>query len=111
MISTEKAFDMLPVVVDLYDKLNIDEYREEIKGETEGQSKTTAGINLIKYILKNSKLVKEEVFEVVAIFNEQEIEEVRKQSFMLTINTFKAIFMDKETTDFLTQAMQSDIQE
>jgi len=111
MISTEKAFDMLPVVVDLYDKLNIDEYREEIKGKTEGQSKATAGINLIKYILKNSKLVKEEVFEIVAIFNEQEVEEVRKQSFMLTINTFKKIFMDKETTDFLTQAMQSDIQE
>jgi len=111
MISTEKAFDMLPVVVDLYDKLDIDKYREEIKGKTEGQSKMTAGINMIKYILKNSKLVKEEVLGIVAIFNEQEIEEVRKQSFMLTINTFKAIFMDKETLGFLTQAMQSDIQE
>lgn len=109
MINSEKAFDMLPSVVDIYDKLDLDGYRKKIAEENKGKkdiSNETLGIDLFKYVLKNSGKVKEEVFEIVAIFEEMPIEEVKAQSFMKTINTIKGIFSDQETTDFFKSAMQ-----
>jgi cell division protein ZapA (FtsZ GTPase activity inhibitor) len=42
----------------------------------------------------------------VSIFEEKKVEEIKAQSFMATINALKDIFSDKETIDFLTQAMK-----
>lgn len=108
MVSTDKVFDMLPSVVVLYDKLDIDGYRKKIAAENKGKknlNNEVLGIDLFKYILKNSGKIKEEVFEIVAIFEDKTVEEVKSQSFMTTINTVKGIFQDKETMDFLAQAM------
>lgn len=109
--STEKAFDMLPIVTVLYDKLDIDGYTKKIKEKNKGKTDVSSeilGIDLFKYVLKNSGQIKEEVFEVVAIIEEKTINEIKGQNFMTTINTIKDIFQDKETTDFLTSAMQLD---
>lgn len=108
MVSTNKVFDMLPSVVVIYDKLDIDGYRKKIAAENKGKKNVNnevLGVDLFKYILKNSGKIKEEVFEIVAIFEDKTIDEVKAQSFMTTINTVKDIFQDKETTDFLAQAM------
>ena len=108
MVSTNKVFDMLPSVVVLYDKLDIDGYRKKIAAENKGKKNVNnevLGVDLFKYILKNSGKIKEEVFEIVAIFEDKTVEEVKAQSFMTTINTVKDIVQDKETTDFLAQAM------
>lgn len=109
MISTEKVYDMLPTVVGLYDKLDIEEYLKKIRKENKNKKNVDSkiiGIDMFKYILKNSSKVKEEVFGIVAIFEEKTVEEIKSQNFMLTINTLKEIFEDKETTDFLKQAME-----
>lgn len=109
MISTEKAFDMLPTVVEVYEKLDLDGYRKRIVEENKGKkdvSNEALGIDLFKYVLKNSKKVKEEVFEIVAVFEERPVEEVKGQNFLITLNTIKGIFSDPETTDFFKQAMQ-----
>jgi hypothetical protein len=108
MLNTEKVFDMLPVVVVLYDKLNIDGYRKKIAADNKGKKNINSelvGIDLVKYILSNSAKIKEEVFEIVSIIEEKPVEEIKAQSPVKTFNTLKEIFMDKETTDFLTQAM------
>ena len=107
--STEKAFDMLPVITILYDKLDIDGYTKKIKEKNKGKTDINneiLGIDLFKYVLKNSGKIKEEVFEVVAIIEEKTVDEIKVQNFMTTINTIKDIFHDKETTDFLVQAMK-----
>ena len=108
MISTSKAFDMLPSVVDLYDKLEIETYRKKMAEKNKGKKldQTTEGIDLFKFVLKNSGKVKNEVFEIVAVFEEKPVEEVRAQNFMITINSFKAIFSDKEAVGFFTQAIR-----
>ena len=108
MISTSKAFDMLPSVVDLYDKLDIDSYRKKTTDENKGKEldQTTLGINLFKYVLKNSGRVKNEVFEIVSVFEDKPVEEIRGQSFVSTINSFKAIFSDKEAVSFFKQAIR-----
>jgi len=66
----------------------------------------TSGINLFKFVLKNSAKVKEEVFEIVAVFEEKSVEEIKAQDFMLTINTFKEIFSDKDAVGLFTQAIK-----
>jgi len=66
----------------------------------------TSGINLFKFVLKNSAKVKEEVFEIVAVFEEKTVEEIKAQDFMLTINTFKEIFSDKDAVGLFTQAIR-----
>ena len=108
MISTEKAFDMLPSVVDLYDKLELDNYRKRVTEENKGKKldEKTVGIDLFKFVLKNSSKVKEEVFEIVAVFEEKTVEEVKAQNFMLTIKSFKEIFTDKEALGFFKDAMR-----
>lgn len=108
MISTEKVFDMLPSVVEIYDILNIDEYRKKMAKENKGKKldQMTMGIDLIKFILKNSGKVKNEVFEVVAVFEEKPVEQIKAQDFMITIKTLKAIFTDKEALDFFKDAMR-----
>ena len=108
MLNTEKVFDMLPVVVELYDKLDIDGYRKRIAEENKGKKgvdNEAIGIDLLIYILKNSAKIKEEIFEVVAIVEEKPVEEIKAQSFVVTINAVKEIFQDEEAVSFLTQAM------
>ena len=108
MISSEKAFDMLPSVVDLYDKLDLDNYRKKLAEETKGKilDEKTVGIDLMKFVLKNSGKIKNEVFEIVALFEEKTVEEVKAQNFMSTVNTFKNIFADKEAVSFFKDAIQ-----
>lgn len=108
MITTEKAFDMLPIVVDLYDKLDIDGYRKKMAEENKGKDldQMTMGINLFKFVLRNSSKAKNEVFEIVAAFEEKTVEEIKAQNFISTMNTFREIFSDKEAVSFFKQAMR-----
>lgn len=108
MISTSKAFDMLPSVVDLYDKLDIDGYRKAMAAENKGKEvdQTTLGINLFKFVLKNSGKIKGEVFEIVAVFEDKTVGEIKEQSFASTLLAFKEIFADKEAVSFFKSAIQ-----
>ena len=108
MLNTEKVFDMLPVVVELYDKLDIAGYQKRIADQNKGKKNVNSeaiGVDLLIYILKNSAKIKEEIFEVVAIVEEKPVEEIKAQSFITTINAVKEIFQDEEAVSFLTQAM------
>lgn len=108
MINTEMAFDMLPSVVDLYDKLNIDGYRKTMAAKNKGKEvdQTTLGINLFKFVLKNSGKIKGEVFEIVAVFEDKTVEEIKEQSFASTLGAFKEIFSDKEAVNFFKSAIR-----
>jgi len=87
----------------LYDKLDLDGYRK--RAVKQGKNAETVGLDLFKYIFKNSGKIKPEVFEIVATFEGKTVEEISAQSFMVTINSLKDIFSDKETMDFFKQAM------
>jgi hypothetical protein len=108
MIRSEQAFDMLPYVVDIYDKLEIDKYRKELAQKTKGEKidVESLGIEAFKYVIKNSGKVKEEFFNIVAIAEEKTPEEIKSQPFLKTMAKFKEVFTDKELTDFFKQAMQ-----
>lgn len=108
MITSEQAFDMLPSVVDIYEKLNLDEYRKELAEKNKGKvmDKMATGIEVFKFIFKNSGKVKNEVFEIVAIFDGKTVEEIKKQSFIKTVTTLKDVFSDTEAMNFFKKVVQ-----
>ena len=107
MITSEQAYDMLPYAVDVYEKLDLDAYRKELTKENKDKkvSNLDVGIQGLKYILKNSGKIKDEVFQIVAIADGKTLEEVKAQSIVSTLATFKAIFSDKDLVDFFKSAM------
>lgn len=110
MLSTEKAFDILPYVSDIYEKIDIavfiKSYKEKTKGKDVKQNQMIAGLDLFSFILKQSSKVKEEFFNIVAIMEDKKATEVRKQPFIQTITTIKELFADKELVDFFKGAME-----
>ena len=108
MINSEQLFDMLPTVVEIYDKLDLDTYLKKIGKENKVKklNDKAVGIELFKYVLKNSGKIKEDMFEIVAVFQEITIEEAKTQSFGKTIKTIKEVFTDEEATVFFKQAIQ-----
>lgn len=113
MISSEKAFDMLPYVADIYEKLNLDAFINDNTVKASGKNKKEMdklqkqlGMKMIMYIIKNSSKIKDEVFNIVAIFNNISPEEAKQQNFLTTLQEFKCIFSNKELSDFFKQAMQ-----
>lgn len=109
MINSEQAFDMLPHVVDIYEKLDMDSYRRKMVlkyKDKENVDANKVGLEVTFYIVRNSSKVKEEFFSVVAIAEKKSVEEVKAQSLAKTISTFKNVFTDKELMDFFKTAMQ-----
>ena len=99
MISTEKVFDMLPYAVNIYEKLKVDEYFKTTK------SKDKLGFDFFKYLISNLPKVKDEVFNVVALYEGKKVAEIRKQEVSKTIATVKALFNEEGLLDFFNQAM------
>lgn len=108
MITTDKAIDMLPHVVDIYDKLEIETYRKEMMEKHKGKDadKMAVGIEVFKFIFKNIGKAKMEVYSIVAVAKDKTTDEIKNQPFPKTIMDIKEIFSDKELVDFFKQAMQ-----
>ena len=108
MLSTDKTFDILPHIVDVYEKLDLYKYYEEKRKEYKKNPVTQwqAGEELFKFIFKNAVKVKTEIFNIAAIVSEKPVEEIAKQNIVKTVMDLKELFVDKETMDFFKQAVQ-----
>jgi len=111
-ISTEKAFDMLPYAVEIYEKLKIDNYIQATRKKNEIQKKQgkkideiTVGIDLFKFVLKNLGNVKEEVFYLLATIEDKSVEEIKEQSMAVTIKGLKDVLTNKELVELFKSAM------
>ena len=110
MISSEKVFDMLPFVSDIYEKTNINKYitdqKKKITTGNQSEAKIMGyGLDMFSYIMKQSPKVKKEFFNIVAILEDKTIEEVKKQGLGQTIGVIKSLFEDEETMSFFKSAM------
>lgn len=106
-ITTEKAFDLLPYALDIYEKINADKIIKQFKDKYKGKKADVmmVGLEVFKVVLSNMPKVKKEVFEIVALVEEKTVEEVKKQPLMQTLKTFKAIFSEPELMGFFKSAM------
>ena len=111
MINSEKAFDMLPYVSDIYEKIDMGKYIANKKFEIAKNKNNDEveimgyGLDMFSYIMKQSPKIKDEFFQIVAIIEDKTLEEVKAQNLGETIGTIKALFEDIETMDFFKQAM------
>lgn len=107
-ISTEKALDLLPYVADIYEKLDMENYIEKSRKKYEKKkvSQVVAGVDVFKYIFRNVSKIKDEVFIIVATFEDKTKEEVRTQSLGITLSSLKQIFEDEELMGFFKSAIQ-----
>lgn len=108
IITTEKAFDLLPSAVEVYEKLNVDKYIKDTRKKNKGRKVEAmdAGIDLFKFVLKNISKAKTEIFEIVAVVEDKTPQEIKEQSLPDTINSIKRIFGDEELIGLFKSAMQ-----
>jgi hypothetical protein len=108
VISSEQAFDMLPYVAEMYEKLDIESYRKKSIAKNKGKNDVDlekVGLDVLLYVVKNLGKVKEEFFAVAAIADNKPVAEIKAQSITKTISTFKDVFTDKELMSFFKTAM------
>lgn len=109
MITTEKAFDMLPCAVEIIEKLDMRGYILKNKELIDAKDRDTAmkekGFDFMMHILKNTSKVKTEVFEILAIASDQSVEDIKAKPFSETLNQLKVLMQDEELMDFFKQAM------
>jgi len=108
MINSEQAYDMLGPAGSMMEKLNMIKFKSDLSKKHKGEKVDLEAVGLegFQYIMKNSKLVKDEVFEIVAIGCDKPLEEVKAQPPGTTIKMFKEIFLDPEMMAFFKTAMQ-----
>jgi tRNA nucleotidyltransferase/poly(A) polymerase len=111
-MNTDKAFDMLPYVVDIYEKLNIKAFIKANTKKVTGASKVEieqmqkeAGENMIKFVVKNLPKIKREVYQILSIHTGQSIDEIKAQPPTNTIKSIFEMLGDKELTDFFKSAV------
>ena len=94
-MNSEKLFDVLPYVVDIYEKLDFEKIQNDVKEintkEKNEKAIEKVGMKIIMHVLKNSAKVKEEFFGIVAIMQDKTIKEVKEQNFKETIKVFHSI--------------------
>lgn len=103
MISTEKAFDLLPDVIEIAEKLEIKEYIAKNQGKTNDAQE--AGFALIFHIAKNMGKVKENVIALLAKVEDKTEKEIAEQPVGKTYNDFKALMQSEGVMDFFSSAM------
>ena len=101
-ITTEQALDMMPHAVEIFEKVDLKGYYKRVQEENKGKKVDveSVGLDAILYVVKNITKVKSDIFEMIAIAEETSVEEVKKQSLVKTIKSFKDIFQDEDLMDF-----------
>ena len=113
MITTEQAFEILPHVIAIIEKLDVqakatsvgEKFAKKYPDKKPSEYMNEAGVAVIVAVSKELPKVKDEVFEVIAVVQGCTVEEARKQRFTKSIKVFKEIFQDQELMDFFTEAV------
>lgn len=106
MISTDiginKLAEVCPIIGDLVERLRADEEWQAaiIKARTE---KTNDRVFTLKVVLPHLlKNYKDLIYEVLAVFNEQSIDEIKEQDVFITVNKIKELLTDKSVMGFIS---------
>lgn len=100
-MNAEKLFDMLPCFGEIIDKLGLEDM---VKNAPKDMYQ--AGTKLIKEIMKNSRKVKAEFFEMIAIYKEMTTDEAKKLQPAEVIEAIQEIFKEAGVGDFFKSAIR-----
>lgn len=98
-ITLDMALDMLPVIGEIYDKLNVKEYSKSIAGKKIEPEKM--GMDFVfKHIFKKAKDIKPELLELAAIAYEMDVEDAKRLKWTKVIAVVMSIKDDEELNSF-----------
>lgn len=108
IITTEKAFDVLPFVGDIADKLKLADEVEKMtkKFNNNKTGQMSAGIQLSTFVIRNIGKVKKEVFEILSIIDNKTTKEIREQDIQVTIKRVMELVTDAKLMELFKSAME-----
>ena len=116
MLSTEKVFDLLPYVADIFDQLDLEKVLDEKRAEAKKQKGTdkerqkALGLSMIMHIVKNSSKCKDSFFPMLAILCDCTEEEAKQKPVPETITALRELLMDEELMGFFKSAVPQEQQ-
>jgi len=115
MLTTEKAFDALPHVVDIFEKLELEgQFDKAREAAMKGKAKKSEdrqrelGLSILMHVVKNSNKCKDSFFGLLAVVCECSVEEAKQKPPSETIAALKAVIGDNELMGFFKRAVQEE---
>lgn len=104
-VAIEKLCNVAPVVADLAEKLSKDtEFKSLVLLTKENVNNTVFLLKVLPLLLKNYAA---EAYEILSIWNEKSVDEIKAQPFSETIRQIKALFADEDIRSFFTSSPAS----
>lgn len=104
-VAIEKLCNVAPVVADLAEKLSKDtEFKSLVLSTKENVNNTVFLLKMLPLLLKNYAA---EAYEILSIWNDKSVEEVKAQPFAETVRQIKALFADEDLRSFFTSSPAS----
>ena len=104
-IAVEKVCSLAPIIAELSEKLSKDkEFKDFMKSYNDEQTNRVFVFKVLPLLIKNYH---EEAFEMLAIWYEKSVDEVKAQPFSVTVEEVKKIFGDKDFRGFFSSSSAS----
>lgn len=114
-VAIEKLCNVAPVVADLSEKLSKDtefknvflsmlEVKDSVFCLKKDISRAVFVAKLLPLLLKNYAV---EAYEILSVWNEKSVEEIKAQPFAETVRQIKALFADEDVRSFFTSSTAS----
>lgn len=103
MISTKKAFQIMPFLANILDKIHFKEFFAEVSAE---QGEEKAGIDFTIFLMKNVDKCMGDVCNAVAILEDKELKAVEEQDVFETLDTLNELFKNEKLMAFFGSAMR-----
>lgn len=99
-VAIDKLCNIAPVIADMTEKISKDEefkaFMETYKAE---KSNKVFFFQVIPLLLKNYR---EEIYEMLAVWEDKTVDEIKNQSFGVTVGEIKAIWDDEDFRIFFS---------
>lgn len=111
-VAIEKLCNVAPVVADLSEKLSKDtefknvflsmlEVKDGVFSLKKDISRAVFVAKLLPLLLKNYAA---EAYEILSVWNEKSVEEIKAQPFAVTVRQVKSLFEDEDIRSFFTSS-------
>lgn len=104
-VAIDKLCNIAPILGDLTEKLSRDEKFKAFMGEKGARNNREFLFKFLPHVFKNYR---EDVYALLAAWNEKGVEEVKAQSFAKTIAEVKEILNDEDFRSFFSSSSASD---
>ena len=104
--AVEKLCNIAPIISNIAEKIAKDtEFKAFMKEYNADKTNRVFMLKIIPILLKNYR---EEAFEILAIWYEKSVEEIKEQAFSKTSDEVKKIFLDEDFRSFFSSSGASD---